>query len=903
MLALQTFNVVHLDLNGIVPSAALLSAVSSQTSLLTLIGLHVPSGLASYIDFSQMTALSTLAVTPRDINMYGLTKYLVRGSTLRSLSIIVTAGLNMDELLTFTSLEELTIGCNVVTLPLRIPFALRKLEITSFGTPILSFADGSSLFEELIVNSLTLTTIAAPWPTNTLKRLTLNADQLNSMPNVTHTLESLAYGDSSLSTFPGELELCINLKTLSFQGGMQSFYDSLPALFDSPVQSIIFSTVLMTDTSLERVLCSIPSLEELVIANGATIVHLPSCLLSFSHLKSVAFPLSRLNPESLYLLPSNLESLTVQNPQNGWFSATLVWANFVDHFPSLKQLLCYNCGLSGTFPSTELSQLVNLTTLGLPSNYITGPVAPNFFSLLPNLEEFSVTDNHISGMLPWYGYYKLRTLFAESNNLQAWPAIVGGAPELRKVRLAMNQLIFIPDDNSFRSAPKLEELNLRDNPNLDGPLPTFWTSSLNMEFLDVSYCRFEGTIPSPITAPNLEYIKLDNNRLCGNLPEVGNTIDLRLFTADNNLLSGSIPSSWASNLFVSNTITLSRNYLNGTFPSPWLPEYTRKNIRMLYLQENGFTGPIFDMSDFAKASLLNMSVTYIDVCAMSPNATSALESCYFNGMPLGIDPCDCQTFYECSVCAPSVVFAPSAPASSSTPPSLIPNAILPPTIGQCIIPIRIPPPQFDLAPAIPTAVPINPVDSSPSASPTPVGCSLPAPQGNFICNNGVWESVGSVEEETLTVPGDSQIIVSGNLTVNNGITFNGINSQIVVNGCITIGGNTVIVQLTQSDLEQLSKQGKSEKTLLKSIGSCDGGSDLAAVAVSTQLPPKKGCKKVKTLNRSSHDSLNVLFQIDNTTCNMIIIIPSVIGGVLILTGIALTIGLVIRNKKFNNPTA
>jgi hypothetical protein len=147
------------------------------------------------------------------------------------------------------------------------------------------------------------------------------------------------------------------------------------------------------------------------------------------------------------------------------------------------------------------------------------------------------------------------------------------------------------------------------------------------------------------------------------------------------------------------------------------------------------------------------------------------------------------------------------------------------------------------------------------------------------------------------------VVVEGNLTVTDGVTFNGIDSQLLVNGCIFLGDNQVTVELTKEELELLAKEGKLPKTLITSLveNNCIGSSDLSQTTVNVKKGTgSKGCRKVKAKNSgSSKSTLQVVFEIDNSTCNMIIIIPSVIGAVIVLGVAALGIGLYLRNNKFS----
>jgi hypothetical protein len=194
-----------------------------------------------------------------------------------------------------------------------------------------------------------------------------------------------------------------------------------------------------------------------------------------------------------------------------------------------------------------------------------------------------------------------------------------------------------------------------------------------------------------------------------------------------------------------------------------------------------------------------------------------------------------------------------------------------------------------------TSIPLfPPLSEQTPLSPTFIGCPLPSPGPDFTCSqDGTWIAPSSVTTPSITIPGGSTVSIDGNLTVSTDIVFSGVDSQLHVNGCVVING-VVTVVLTKEDLDRLVKEGRSSRTLVQSLNGngCIDSTDLSGVAVSAKTP--KSCRRVKSSNTGDRSSLSVLFSIDSTRCNIIIIVPSVIGGIIVLAAIVIIAVLVIK---------
>jgi hypothetical protein len=504
------------------------------------------------------------------------------------------------------------------------------------------------------------------------------------------------------------------------------------------------------------------------------------------------------------------------------------------------------------------------------------------------LKVIDLESNILNGTIPTTGWLNLERAIFRHNRFSFLPDMPPqGAPNLKYLDIASNRMTSLPPDDSFLKMPKLTHLYIGQNPDMVARFPAFWANGGHpLSFLDATGNNLQGTLPATIGSPYLRHMSFSDNRLCGPLPNVVSRMTLNNFLASDNHFQGTIPTSWGSNMRAL-TFVVANNFLNGSLPNPLLRTSLTRPVQAIELSNNYFRGTLPNMSAFEKLShfgIAGENMT-LDLCATDPQWPA------YPSPPCTVeDPvelCNCLSFWtRCyslsGVCSPE---APSPPPPLDT---FIPSA----PAYECITPL---PRGSTLPGPSPPTSPPQPVDA---------GCPPPSPGDSFQCVDGAWKSTGSISQPTLTVPGGGVVVVEGNLTVSGGgVTFNGFESQVVVNGCIFLGENEVIIELTKEELEQLAKEGALPKTLITSLveNDCIGSSDLTETKVIvTKGTGSKGCRKVKAKNSgSTRASLQVVFNVDNSSCNMIIIIPSVIGVIFILTAIALVIWLFIRHRKFS----
>jgi hypothetical protein len=609
----------------------------------------------------------------------------------------------------------------------------------------------------------------------------------------------------------------------------------------------------------------------------------PPCVSQFTQLESLNLNSISFGSDGLYQLSnftSNLKSLDVNPGALGISSSDdSGWQKLASQFRNLTSLTVQTASVVAPLPAAELAQLTKLETLELYNMVFTGEIPEDFLENFSNLTYFRVSGNQLTGTIPTRGWQNLREVRFDHNFFTEWPYLEApGAPNLQTLQISQNPfLASVPNDGVFSSMTALREIQAHGLPSMKSPLPVFWaTGQHKLRIFFAANTLFQGTLPPSIASPYLYTLVLSRAALCGPLPEIAAPMTLDQLHIARNHLSGNIPESWGSNLTILESLLIDRNLLQGTVPERIVRPGSL--VQELALTYNYFSGPLPNVSypslEYFSADGTNMTW---DFCAQDPSIPRDAE-CLFSLTP---SMCSCPSFFETcfnmtDACdTVPIQFAPEGSASPIPPPT----------------PIE--PPTF--------------VCTTPSASPdppvrAPASCPQPSPGPLFQCVGGIWKSTGSVTQPDLVIPGVI-VVVEGNLTVTDGVTFNGIDSQLLVNGCIFLGDNQVTVELTKEELELLAKEGKLPKTLITSLveNNCIGSSDLSQTTVNVKKGTgSKGCRKVKAKNSgSSKSTLQVVFEIDNSTCNMIIIIPSVIGAVIVLGVAALGIGLYLRNNKFS----
>jgi hypothetical protein len=880
-----------------------------ESANLTHVALILPSGVN--LQFSNMSYLEEFNLQQPQAPDF--TQFAFSANTLRSL-IIRSSAASPDGLSELLALENLELTFNGIPNPAWSPFLippnLKTLMMVSWVHGDVIIGNASSVLESLTIIASSSARMAY-WPPS-LKKLVLN-----NIHTITWTVPPSSYAtlrhfesvSNDPSGTPPWLGECPLLQTLILQP--DSGTNNLNVLYSNFMNTSLLETLTIGSASwplegeidlAHEWLCSVPSSLKQLTIRAAGFTSYPACVSQFTNLEILDLnsPLTLLSRTDIFHLANFSNSVKQLTTTIGTIgheatnSSVIYWQQLVEHFTNLNTLwVTQSNPVRSTFPGDHIKTLAQLRVLNLSSLNLTGTIPSDFFDSLPNLDSCYLSFNQLSGTIPTYGWGStLRLMRLENNLFSDWPSLSPpGAPLLRNLLLSNNRLKSIPSDAVFSEMTSLRVLRIDNNPLLSSKLPVFWTSGTHrLATFNVISCGFTGTIP-PIRTPYLRSLQLSGNSLCGSLPEAAAPVALNTASFSNNKFSGSIPVSWSQNMTAS-YLMLDSNQLNGTIPDQFISPYSSYVLNFLTLSNNYFTGPFPNLAPLPNLGSINSGGTNNtwDFCARSSMVIPLTTACTIELHP---SICACSSIYETCLdieagTSPEVYCqaSPDAQPSEFTPTPIGPRVAVSPPVGQCVVPPTSPQSEVE-------------------------DCPPPSPGPSFYCDQGNWKSTGSVTQPTLTIPGSVQpgqtsiVVVEGNLTVTDGgIAFNGFNGQVVVNGCVFLGDNQVTIELTKEEIEELAKEGSIPKTLLSTLieNSCIGSSDLSQTkVVATKGSGSKACRKVKAQNSgsSTKSSLQVIFKIDNSTCNMIIIIPSVIGGIIILAAIALIIGLYLRHLKFS----
>ncbi|KAF7849203.1 hypothetical protein BT93_L1091 [Corymbia citriodora subsp. variegata] len=235
----------------------------------------------------------------------------------------------------------------------------------------------------------------------------------------------------------------------------------------------------------------------------------------------------------------------------------------------LTSLNLRSSNFGGQMPSQVL-KLTNLTSLDLGLNSgleLRNPGMETMVQFLTKLEHLDLSWLNVSAPVP-----------DAVANLSSLTSL-----ELRQCNL---QGTF---PTTIFQLPRLQLLDLGDNPKLSGHLPEFRLHS-PIKSLSLWCTNFSGNIPSSIgNLTQLTMLNFQDNKLLGEIPSsIGKLVQLSFLCLEMNLLSGEIPNSLI-NLTNLTLLRLQGNQLTGQIPV----EITGLNrLTYLDLSFNKLTGPI-----------------------------------------------------------------------------------------------------------------------------------------------------------------------------------------------------------------------------------------------------------------------------------------------------------------------
>ncbi|XP_060667583.1 probable LRR receptor-like serine/threonine-protein kinase At1g07650 isoform X1 [Ziziphus jujuba] len=191
---------------------------------------------------------------------------------------------------------------------------------------------------------------------------------------------------------------------------------------------------------------------------------------------------------------------------------------YLGNITSLRALGLESNLFSGSVPP-EFGNLVNLETLFLNANNLTGGL-PVTFSNLTKLRTLRISSNNFNGKIPdfFHKFKLLQALEMQASGLEGpIPSSLSALDKLTELRISdLNSGISeFPDIKNMKG---LEKLILRSC-NIRGRIPEYIANLTNLEILDLSFNRLEGTIPNFGDVFGLTKIYLTSNKLTGLTPE------------------------------------------------------------------------------------------------------------------------------------------------------------------------------------------------------------------------------------------------------------------------------------------------------------------------------------------------------------------------------------------------
>ncbi|XP_050279164.1 receptor-like protein 9DC3 isoform X1 [Quercus robur] len=312
--------------------------------------------------------------------------------------------------------------------------------------------------------------------------------------------------------------------------------------------------------------------------------------------------------------------------------------NLISNLKSLKQLSVGGCNFIGSSYPTFLSNLTQITYLGLSySNFggqcpwsllnITGLTYldlsyNNFIGQLPdfssnnssnsqlvnkipsNLESLLLSGNLLNGTIPSWVYTIPSLLYLHLDHNQ-FTGHIGEFQHksLVSLNVSFNNFSGNVESKIFSKLKSLQSLDMSNNPHLSLHSFTSATNILSkIHSLKLSSSNITEIPQFLRTAEYIEYLDLSNNHIKGNIPswvmELGKD-SLFCFSLSRNNLTGHIP-SLICNLSSLKFLDFSYNHLNNMIP-PCLGKLS-DNLNDLNLQRNNLNGTV--PATFAKGCQL-----------------------------------------------------------------------------------------------------------------------------------------------------------------------------------------------------------------------------------------------------------------------------------------------------------
>uniref|UniRef100_A0A803LE91 Leucine-rich repeat-containing N-terminal plant-type domain-containing protein n=1 Tax=Chenopodium quinoa TaxID=63459 RepID=A0A803LE91_CHEQI len=319
-------------------------------------------------------------------------------------------------------------------------------------------------------------------------------------------------------------------------------------------------------------------------------------------------------PKTIGLVLPNIKTLNLaENSFEGQIPSS------ISQMSNLQGLDMSHNNFSGELPSRLLSNLSSLVTLRLSNNNLQGEVIPDHMNLPSlswlklsnnnfggkikdaliksrNLQAFDISNNKVSGRLPYWinsKFRNLKVLQLGGNRLQ-------GQLPLQLCELAHINILDISHNNLSGVVPACFKNMSFGRRSID----SFYTEYTNPEEVNVLVKNDYLTYAGPKQVLTMSVLDLSCNKLTGLIPpELGELEQLHSLNFSHNYLSGPIPSSF-SNLKQIEGLDLSFNNLSSNIPSQLVELNFLAVFNVSYNNLSGRVPATGQFGDFDESSYL-----------------------------------------------------------------------------------------------------------------------------------------------------------------------------------------------------------------------------------------------------------------------------------------------------------
>ncbi|XP_042461577.1 probable LRR receptor-like serine/threonine-protein kinase At1g74360 [Zingiber officinale] len=292
----------------------------------------------------------------------------------------------------------------------------------------------------------------------------------------------------------------------------------------------------------------------------------------------------------------------------------------------------------------DLAAITNLVTLDLTRNRLNGSIRHNFPALCSNLVSLNISANRFTGDITgcfdqcaglkyldlssnhfigqvWHGFASLREFSVSENNLTGEFAFTSSC-DLEILDLSANNFSgAFP--SSIANCSKLTSLNLWGN-EFAGAVPSGIGSLSELEILNLGKNQFDSAIPEELlNCPKLVFLDFSKCNFSGDIQEIfGRFKTVNYLILQGNSYTGGIESSGILALPDLVRLDLSSNLFSGQIP---VAITAMPKVKILILANNNFSGNIPpEIGRMTQLQLLDLS--YNNLTGEIPRAVGNLTS-------------------------------------------------------------------------------------------------------------------------------------------------------------------------------------------------------------------------------------------------------------------------------------